>query len=212
MIAFDYAAWLGRATTFTQKWDRAPARLPHTPVCSEEDIQSLVQNFPHPIPQCALDFYQACGMANGFYISHEPHNDFYFSGGAEWNGKQISTTLEWMREVLSWESPSNQEDNFFKTAFPIIEVGTGDHVVLDTRDENPNPSVGYFLHDKESLGEMFVTYIYPSFTQFLQDWECCCYMDLMRFFNQSYCDQNGIMRSDMPDAVELGAYFGEEKR
>jgi hypothetical protein len=207
MNAFDYAAWLERATNFTQKWDRAPARVPHTPACSEEDIESLIQNFPHPIPQCALDFYRACGMANGFYISHEPHNDFYFHGGAEWNGKQINMTLEWIHQIFSWESPSNQDNNFFKTAFPIIEVGNGDDLVLDTRDKNPNPPVGYFTHDGESF-----THFASSFTQFLHQWEQCCYANLMWFFSAPYRDQNGMLRGDMPDAVELRAYFGEGER
>jgi hypothetical protein len=200
MMGFDYAAWFGRATTFTQKWDRSPARVPHTPVCSEEDLQTLATAFGKPLPSCVLDFFRACGIQNRFHLWCK-QDEWLFYGGAEWHGK--NTDFSWIRNIVKYATPEKKE--FFTNMFPLFFIGNGDYIVLNIDSNSDNPSVGYFAHDDESI-----PYLCVSFTQFLTEWERCCYADLDSSYLEPFRNAEGILSSDTPAAIQIREYFGEQ--
>lgn len=208
MAEFDYASWLERASVFTARWDRHPARVPSTPVCPDDEINQVEERLGRKLPDVAIQFFKKCGNSNGFVVSNQ-HGDFWLHGGAEWDVREIPWIVESrFEELASWHEEDQSRENgqemaeFLRNSIPVLASGNGDYLALDLRDARRG-ALGMCCHDMEGW-----SFISPSFPEFLAEWERCCYPSLDWWYLKNFCDPEGVLRAGGQAAQELRDVLG----
>lgn len=204
-MAFDYANWLERANAFTARWDDEPPRVAAPPACSDNDLAVAERALGRPLPYSVEQFLRQCGYKNGFKVSVEHEGETVLIGGTEWDITNLVEDMAWCRKIAGECRGYGQADQaeFLDQALPLLAASNGDFIALDLRDTNDNPSVGYFAHADDSW-----PFLANSLSDFLMQWERCCYAGPEWWTLKPFRDANGLLSGDTEAATALRQRLG----
>jgi hypothetical protein len=189
-----YSSWIRRAESFVRRLNHLPGQwgvsVAVEPPITDAEADELAKTLPLGLPLPLRELYTkgaAKCLCRYNWTPDDPRlikvhsvipHQRSFYGGPEfipctelfdahgmhswWDGQDDQLTESQMQAVEVW-----------RHSVPFIHVGNGDHVALHVTGAADEMPVVYLCHDDP---ETPVTWLSPSFDQFLADWEALGYL------------------------------------
>lgn len=207
----DYPAWIHRAERFVRRLNHLPGEW-NISIAVEEpasavEFQAIEESLHSPIPAPLRKLYTegAAGLDCRYSWSPGPEHrkriesllphEYDFGGGARWIALQ---ELPHDPGIPGWWDFCQDSDlteevveaiDIWRNAFPVIVVGNGDYVALDTRKDPDNSPVVYLCHDWKGRS---VIPLASSLEKFLLDWESTGYLGPEIWLLQAFLGDEGL--------------------
>ena len=199
----DYAAWLKRASEFTESRRALPGEVrieqQIAAPLTDREIDKLAKQSRLPIPEPLRRFWREAGAFCKCTYWWQPPPAFEQQlriaspkrqFDCVWGGIEMDTPEEivsLLESCVDWAEhfrPDYPKDaRFWEFSIPIFPVPNGDHVGLYVRDSAANPPVAYLCHEGSGGSNI----IAASFEDFLARWEVLGFVGidfLMAFRNR----------------------------
>jgi cell wall assembly regulator SMI1 len=220
MAAFDYAAWVARAQTFTESLAHLEGAEVHSSAMasptSEADLTAIERALGPTLPSSLRAFFTRGTASLDCRYALEPGgpaldqlrdllpDQIRIYGGARLG--PVSDLPDLSRSVGEWADDTwvaNFPDQkaIWDCALPFAALANGDYLALDLRADESDPPVIYLNHDDDS------SVIAPSLPAFLTAWERLCYLGPEHWLLLEFTDASGQLDPDSDRAARLRQLF-----
>lgn len=204
----DIKSWLGRAESFVRQLNYLPGgwgiAVEIEPPVSAEQADELAAELPLGLPAPLRSLYVdgAAAFKSTYYwkpnVDSLPKIQEVFPyqstlmGGPDFipfhELKNAHSIHEWCDCFPNADTPEMKRAiDVWHNTVPIIALGNGDAVGLHINRKLNSREVVFLCHDEP---EDSVTFLSPSFGQFLADWECALYAGPETRFLSAFFDVN----------------------
>lgn len=189
----NYAQWINEAREFVRDFGKlhpeSRATVEIEPPASSGLVEQIEHTIGEPIPAKLKEFITTASASAMFWATYLPptptalkeFQDLFdehrsqFSIGADGflHAQYLAQNLEACRDCVdNWIEYGIDASQLPKRAFPVFNLGNGDHIVVDSAIALGDSEVFLLSHDDN---ESPVTVLSPNFDEFLIAWQSIMY-------------------------------------